>query len=140
MKEEKRWMRGGKPTTAAVSTGQSGRRVGVIMADVFLQMSQFLLRLIRSTRTQRLIESSGLDRLSLGRTAPVRINGTARHSSPDDTVKLQLYTAEDGLYKGEAHRSCEQGRARRAHQQGDSGGSGNGWNGCRHQRPPQGSD
>lgn len=44
----------------------SDHRAGVIMADVFLRMSLFQLRLTRSTCTQRLIESSGLDRLSLG--------------------------------------------------------------------------
>ncbi len=44
----------------------SAHWAGVIMADVFLQMSLFQPRLTHSTRTQRLIESSGLDRLSLG--------------------------------------------------------------------------
>lgn len=55
-----------KCADAAVSTGRQGHRAAVIMADVFLQMSLFLLLLTRSTRTERLIESSGLDRLSLG--------------------------------------------------------------------------
>jgi len=37
------------------------------MADVSLQMSLFPLLLTHSTHTERWIESSGLDRLSLGR-------------------------------------------------------------------------
>lgn len=74
---------------AAVSAGRQGHRAAVIMADVFLQMSLFLLLLTRSTRTERLIESSGLDSLSLGR---------AGNGSHTDTHTITLYTTEPGMF------------------------------------------
>lgn len=97
MKEKKRWMRRGKSTAAAVSTGRSDHRAGVIMADVFLQMSLFLLRRICSTRTQRLIESSGLNRLLLGRAGNGCLWPIITSHGSSHTTDLKHYTKHTRL-------------------------------------------
>ncbi len=73
----------------------SDHRAGVIMADVFLQMSLFQLRLTRSTCTQRLSESSGLDRLSLGCLWPIITQQLLTHHT--DTLNKTLHTKHTRL-------------------------------------------